>query len=1170
MCSSYEEELVPSPEPTFSMPYTYLRFGTTIPLHLPPVQKMSDHYTGGQDNWGKMSTSDLCLGFSLSVDTAGSVASKGFIQVDYQLCTDGAAGPHTSGNHTQDHTSGDHTQDHTSGDHTQPHTSGNHTQPHTSGNHTQDHTSGDHTQDHTSGDHTQPHTSGNHTQDHTSGDHTQDHTSGNHTQDHTSGDHTQDYTSGDHTQPHTSGNHTQDHTSGDHTQDHTSGYHTQPHTSGYLTQPHTSGNHTQDHTSGNHTQDHTSGDHTQPHTSGNHTQDHTSGDHTQDHTSGYHTQPHTSGYHTQPHTSGNHTQDHTSGNHTQDHTSGDHTQDHTSGNHTQSHTSGYHTQDHTSGDHTQPHTSGYHTQPHTSGYHTQPHTSGYHTQDHTSGDNTNPSCVITYPYTTPHISAYYEQLTSGEGCSTNSTTESNQEVHVINLLNAGPMYRNDVAEVNLLIKSRNHEVMWKPVIFVLNSHQSVKWKVKIEMLAPPRQRQVFVVPVDSSVRLVFKSHMRRSIRKVINMPQTRKELLDWVKAEHHAITSFTELRKGNRIELTVGPGPNSSPVCEIRDDQPLNAVARIEQLQLLSGCSSRGHIDSQSSLTYVIELEKAYEGNPRGKPIEVELDIKSPSRKTAKYNLLLVLKSPRSVIWKIQTKRIQGNLDIVSNAEVSMLGIKVDNAGTRLETITYKREGLIQWVNYHNGPVSLYAGISLANKVTIVLPQTDESESEKEPENPSKIITPPFDNIPHTKRVFNRAIHAECHPERHMIVAFSKLIQQNFGLEIDQLTLRDPACKAGTNETHVILGLSPSNCGTQATVTDGNTFYNNVLLVHRSSADGLEEVGSGYDALSDNEISGSGSHDPKSETYFDDEDFQRDAIRIEVMCQFIEHEGISDSQLTTQTDTSWTQSNRSFSIKLYRSSVMKEPVYRFPMTVSPYSYIYVEVDMQPVEHLQVMIHSCWLSNHMDKQTDQTVTLIENGCRKPSVRWITNQSFLGASWGSNVYAQRFSFNTGDHFHAMFLQCRLGVCSRNTELAQGIPCGDEMCGKIDNNMSGKLIVRGPLEISGQKEPPEPSRKTIIKPPINQGVIPKAEQSKPRDSNIRHNSNHADTIVIEGLDSGTVVGIAFAAFIIGVLLMAALWFIHTHTGPIKHAVASRGGVLSGSGESTPMSTAPITINS
>lgn len=55
------------------------------------------------------------------------------------------------------------------------------------------------------------------------------------------------------------------------------------------------------------------------------------------------------------------------------------------------------------------------------------------------------------------------------------------------------------------------------------------------------------------------------------------------------------------------------------------------------------------------------------------------------------------------------------------------------------------------------------------------------------------------------------------------------------------------------------------------------------------------------------------------------------------------------------------------------------------------------------------------------------------------------------------------------------------------------------------------------------------------PVSETSK--DGNSQKTSGQ--TVVVEGLDSGTVIGIAFAAFIIGVLLVAALWFIHTHTG-------------------------------
>ena len=47
------------------------------------------------------------------------------------------------------------------------------------------------------------------------------------------------------------------------------------------------------------------------------------------------------------------------------------------------------------------------------------------------------------------------------------------------------------------------------------------------------------------------------------------------------------------------------------------------------------------------------------------------------------------------------------------------------------------------------------------------------------------------------------------------------------------------------------------------------------------------------------------------------------------------------------------------------------------------------------------------------------------------------------------------------------------------------------------------------------------------------------VKGDSQTQQSVIIEGLDSGTVVGIAFAAFAIGILLTGALWFIHTYTG-------------------------------
>ena len=50
---------------------------------------------------------------------------------------------------------------------------------------------------------------------------------------------------------------------------------------------------------------------------------------------------------------------------------------------------------------------------------------------------------------------------------------------------------------------------------------------------------------------------------------------------------------------------------------------------------------------------------------------------------------------------------------------------------------------------------------------------------------------------------------------------------------------------------------------------------------------------------------------------------------------------------------------------------------------------------------------------------------------------------------------------------------------------------------------------------------------------------DNESSERQTNSQSVVVNGLESGTVIGIAFAAFFIGVLLMAALWFIHTHTG-------------------------------
>ena len=68
-----------------------------------------------------------------------------------------------------------------------------------------------------------------------------------------------------------------------------------------------------------------------------------------------------------------------------------------------------------------------------------------------------------------------------------------------------------------------------------------------------------------------------------------------------------------------------------------------------------------------------------------------------------------------------------------------------------------------------------------------------------------------------------------------------------------------------------------------------------------------------------------------------------------------------------------------------------------------------------------------------------------------------------------------------------------------------------------------------------RTRQRPPYTEISNPTPVADKNKDDNCQK------VVRVEGLDSATVVGITFAAFVIGVLLTGALWYIHTHTGNI-----------------------------
>ena len=57
-----------------------------------------------------------------------------------------------------------------------------------------------------------------------------------------------------------------------------------------------------------------------------------------------------------------------------------------------------------------------------------------------------------------------------------------------------------------------------------------------------------------------------------------------------------------------------------------------------------------------------------------------------------------------------------SNSHIDMTGIKMDPVSDRIEDFSESGQKFLKWVELYVGPVVMYTGITLANKIKLVIP----------------------------------------------------------------------------------------------------------------------------------------------------------------------------------------------------------------------------------------------------------------------------------------------------------------------------------------------------------------------------------------------------------------------------------------------------------------------
>ncbi|XP_061039883.1 transforming growth factor beta receptor type 3 isoform X4 [Eubalaena glacialis] len=807
----------------------------------------------------------------------------------------------------------------------------------------------------------------------------------------------------------------------------------------------------------------------------------------------------------------------------------------------------------------------------------------------TAGPEPSTQCELSPVNASHPVQALMESFTVLSGCASRGTVGLPQEVHVLNLRTAdqgpGQPQREVTLHLNPISSVYIHH---KPVVFLLNSPQPLVWHLKTERLAIGVSR-LFLVSEGSVVHFSSGNFSLSAETEERSFPHGNEHLLNWARKEYGAVTSFTELKIARNIYIKVGEDQVFPPTCNIgKNFLSLNYLAEYLQPKAAEGCV----ISSQprDKEVHIIELITPNSNPYSAFQVDIIIDIR-PSRKDPEVvkDLILILKCKKSVNWVIKSFDIKGNLKVIApnsigfgkESERSMIMTK-----SIRDDIPSTQESLVKWA-LDNGcsPVTSYTVAPVANRFHLRLENNAEEMRDEEvhtippelrilldPGTLPALDNPPIrgrggrnggfpfpfpdisrtgwkeggeDGIPRPKdpvipsiqlfpgpreaeEVQGRmdvALSVKCDNEK-MTVAIEKDSFQASGYSGMELTLLDPTCKAKMNGTHFILESPLNGCGTRhrRSAPYGVVYYNSIVIQVQPPGDSSGWP-DGYEDLESGDNGFPGDTDGGDTSFF-----SRPEIVV-FNCSLRQVGNPSSFQDPPNR-------NVTFNMELYNTDLFLVPS-QGVFSVAENGHVFVEVSVTKADQeLGFAIQTCFISPYSNPDRMSDYTIIENICPKDeSVKFYNPKRVHFPIPQAEIDKKRFSFVFKPIFNTslLFLQCELTLCTKKEKDPQKLPkksepfdlagvakcvLPDEACTSLDASMIWAMMQ---------------NKKTFTKP---LAVIHHEVQFKETGPSIKKPIPVSPPI-FHGLDTLTVMGIAFAAFVIGALLTGALWYIYSHTG-------------------------------
>ncbi|KAM4530184.1 transforming growth factor beta receptor type 3 isoform 2-T3 [Odontesthes bonariensis] len=784
-------------------------------------------------------------------------------------------------------------------------------------------------------------------------------------------------------------------------------------------------------------------------------------------------------------------------------------------------------------------------------------------------------CPLSGPVGPQHpVQGLLERFEAGPGCA--ARERGNKETHVVALRRVTNSPEN---KVTVLLKPLSlSTTLLRPVHLVLSSKLPVTWLLKAERL--PHDLPVLV---QLSAKSSVESHtLPLHVQRVHSLPIHPLALHRWALKHHGNLSSLTHTTHGNRVYIRLGEDPTLPAMCQLQSTfLSHNYMTSDLQQQAVQGCAHTPD-SGESPEVHVIKLHSAGSGLCGCLQVKVTVSLVPPVASARAHKIVLILSSSVPVSWDISAHGVRGCIRVHSSNTVSSPHPPELNLtlSSKLDSGLSTKSDLLFWTDERGyNKVTSYTEAQLANHFVIQLAEggTDEVALMN-----SLVMRPVWVEERRLREWLNtgegqESFMVSCEGGL-LSVAVDQQSLQSLSVPVAAVTLRDPRCQALSNGSHFLLALPVIFCGTEAMLLGEprGVQYKNMVLLWRDEPQTAASLGETEKSERPLSIHISCFVAIPLRPADDDDNVTLPlSLPLERFPRGLE-QGPEPGPGLSHLPTPRHNSGPALLLNLFVTESYDQTRIG-PCVISANHRVYVEISAKAPLADVVQVKSCFVSPVSDPKKFPFWTVISNGCSSdPSLTIVAkkkvereegtegdgepeaaeglhrgrndrkerkgariHESIPKVGGGGGEQPLRFSFVLHAVFNdsVQFLHCSVLLCLSGS--TRGQPIKEAVKNRCQSGIHiPPLVSRSP---NTQCEIRNLYRPMVVTHPIS-SLAAKTRRLAGEENRIQSIPPVASPdpeLSSPMLQTGLVIGIAFAAFAIGVSLMGALWCIYNYTG-------------------------------